>query len=240
MVAAGQGQKANLRSGPWPRLLPPALLHAVPAPQPPPAEALLRRGPSSADRRLVLLHGWGADADDLLDLADLLVNADTSVVALRAPGLHPSGAGRQWYDLQQSGWPELPGALEGLRQRLEALGQEVPLRRTVLLGFSQGAAMALDVASGGAGLPVAGVVGCSGYPHPDWQLCGGDRQSFPVLLTHGQQDPVVPFAASVELSERLRAGGHGVELLGFPGGHTIDMALIPSIRSAITDAWMEA
>nr|WP_228007187.1 esterase [Cyanobium sp. LEGE 06143] len=207
---------------------------------------MLRRGPSSADRRLVLLHGWGADADDLLDLADLLVDSDTSVVALRAPGLHPSGMGRQWYDLQQSGWPELPGALENLRQRLEDLGQEVPLGRTVLLGFSQGAAMALDVSCGGAGLAVAGVVACSGYPHPDWQPGGGDRpggaggHGFPVLLTHGQQDQVVPYAASVELARLLSAGGHGVELLGFPGGHTIDMALIPSIRSAITDAWMEA
>lgn len=211
----------------------------MPAPQPPPAEALLRREPSSADRRLVLLHGWGADADDLLDLADLLVDSDTSVVALRAPGVHPSGMGRQWYDLQQSGWPQLPGALESLRQRLEALGKEVPLRRTVLLGFSQGAAMALDVSSGGAGLAVAAVVACSGYPHPGWQPGDAGGQGFPVLLTHGQQDQVVPYAASVELARLLRAGGHGVELLGFPGGHTIDNALIPSIRSAITDAWME-
>lgn len=188
----------------------------------------------------MLLHGWGADADDLLDLADLLVDSDTSVVALRAPGEHPSGMGRQWYDLQQSGWPELPGALDSLRERLEGLGEELPLGRTVLLGFSQGAAMALDVSCSGAGLAVAGVVACSGYPHPEWQPGGGNRQGFPVLLTHGQQDQVVPYAASVELARLLRAGGHGVELLGFPGGHTINTALIPSIRSAITDAWMEA
>ncbi|MCP9914382.1 esterase, partial [Cyanobium sp. BA20m-14] len=47
----------------------------------------------------MLLHGWGADADDLLDLADLLVGPAVSVVALRAPLGHPSGQGRQWYDL---------------------------------------------------------------------------------------------------------------------------------------------
>ena len=55
----------------------------------------LQLGPENAQQRLVLLHGWGADADDLLDLGELLVNPETSVVALRAPEAHPYGSGRQ-------------------------------------------------------------------------------------------------------------------------------------------------
>jgi len=103
---------------------------------------LIRLGPATARQRLVLLHGWGADADDLLDLGRLLVGPEVSVVALQAPLPHPAGVGRQWYDLQEPGWPQLPAARDDLRRRLQALDAELSLQRTVLLGFSQGAAMA--------------------------------------------------------------------------------------------------
>ena len=166
----------------------------------------LRSGPTEATRRLVLLHGWGADADDLLDLGREVVDASVSIVALRAPWPHPIGMGRQWYDLQQPNWPDLPESRQRLRDRLLALGRSVPLEATALLGFSQGAAMALDVGCGdeGAseGLPLASLVACSGYPHPGWT----PRRPRPaVLLTHGRQDPVVPFAACEALEQIGRA-----------------------------------
>ena len=126
----------------------------------------LQLGPENAQQRLVLLHGWGADADDLLALGELLVNPETSVVALRAPEPHPYGSGRQWYDLQPIDWDALPAARSSLQARLLALAESVPLERTVLLGFSQGAAMALDV---GTALPLACIAACSGYPHQGWQ-----------------------------------------------------------------------
>jgi predicted esterase len=137
---------------------------------------LIRLGPPTARERLVLLHGWGADADDLLELGRLLVGPEVSVVALQAPLPHPAGVGRQWYDLQQPGWPQLPVARSQLRQRLVALDGELSLRQTVLLGFSQGAAMALDVATGAGGLPVAGLIGCSGYPIPTGHPSRGGAQ----------------------------------------------------------------
>lgn len=196
---------------------------------------LIRLGPSQGDQRLVLLHGWGADADDLLDLAELLVGPAVSVVALRAPLPHPGGSGRQWYDLQQPDWPQLPAARTSLRQRLEALAAEVPLEQTVLLGFSQGAAMALDVATAGAGLPLAGLISCSGYPHPDWQP--GQQVNKKVLLTHGEQDPVVPYGASEVLQKQLRRGGMEADLIGFAGGHTIDSSLFPALREYLSDRW---
>jgi phospholipase/carboxylesterase len=202
------------------------------------------RGAAGAEHRLVLLHGWGADADDLCDLGALLVGPKLSVVALRAPLPHPGGAGRQWYDLQQPGWPQLPAARENLRQRLLALDGELPLTRTALLGFSQGAALALDVATGAGGLPLAGVIGCSGYPHPDWRpgpvgAPGGGPQ-LPLLLTHGRQDPVVPYAASEALQQQLRDSGREVELIGFAGGHTIDGSLVPTLRRFLDYCWRRA
>jgi phospholipase/carboxylesterase len=201
-------------------------------------------GPAQAERRLVLLHGWGADADDLLDLGEVLLQdgelrgdatapettaaADgVSVVALRAPEPHPYGTGRQWYDLQPLDWAALPAARAALRGRLEGLAGSVPLQRTVLLGFSQGGAMALDV---GSGLPLAGIVACSGYPHEGWQPAGSLP---PVLLSHGRQDPVVPFAASLELQRLLGQAGARVQLLPFEGGHGIDPQLLPAVATFV-------
>lgn len=191
----------------------------------------LWQGPEQSTQRLVLLHGWGADADDLLELGALLVGPRVSVVSLRAPLAHPAGVGRQWYDLQQSGWPQLPEARSALRSRLLALDTSVGLQQTVVLGFSQGAAMALDVATT---LPVAGVIACSGYPHPNWQT---EELSLPVLLSHGEQDPVVPHGASLELEQRLKAAGAAVELLSFAGGHSIDPDLFAPMRLFLTRCW---
>lgn len=220
-------------------------------------------GPPQADRRLVLLHGWGADADDLLDLGEALLDAEDpapswpaplstpaavasaggvgnttgvgaaqaagagaggiSVVALRAPEPHPYGSGRQWYGLQPIDWSALPAARAALRGRLEQLATSVPLAQTVLLGFSQGGAMAIDV---GSDLPLAGLVACSGYPHEGWQPRGSLP---PVLLSHGRQDPVVPYEASLELQRLLGEAGARVQLLPFEGGHGIDPELLPAL-----------
>jgi len=192
-----------------------------------PSSDHLQLGPSDAQQRLVLLHGWGADADDLLDLGSLLVGPEVSVVALRAPEPHPYGSGRQWYGLQPIDWSQLPAAREGLKRRLEALAESVALTQTVLLGFSQGGAMALDV---GSILPLAGIVACSGYPHEGWQP---STNTAPVLLSHGREDPVVPFAASQEVQRRLEEAGRTAELLAFNGGHTIDTSVLPPISAFV-------
>jgi phospholipase/carboxylesterase len=198
----------------------------------------LQSGPEQAERRLVLLHGWGADADDLLDLGRELVDASVNLVALRAPWPHPAGVGRQWYDLQRPNWPELPESRTRLRERLLELGRSVPLEATALLGFSQGGAMALDVGCGDPagleGLPLACLIACSGYPHPGWTP---RRPAGAVLITHGDQDPVVPFAASEALEQMLRAAGGTVQRLSFPGGHGIDPGLFPAMRAALEAGW---
>ena len=198
--------------------------------QPDPSVDALCLGPERSSRRLILLHGWGADADDLLDLGAALVDAEVSVVALRAPQMHPAGVGRQWYDLQQPQWPGLPAARADLSARIQALGATVPFENTALLGFSQGAAMALDVASE---LPLAALVACSGYPHPGWS----PKPAVPILLTHGEQDPVVPFAASEALEEQVRKAGGTVRRVGFAGGHGIDPSVLELIREFLDAGW---
>jgi phospholipase/carboxylesterase len=58
-----------------------------------------------------------------------------------------------------------------------------------------------------------------------------------VLLSHGRQDPVVPYQASEALREQLQAAGAAVELLGFDGGHAIDPGLFPAIRQFLAHCW---
>ena len=167
--------------------------------------------------RLVLLHGWGATAEDLEPLGRSLaasMNHEMEVMALEAPHLHPQPPGRQWYALFPADWDAVPAAIEALQQRLASItSQGAPMKRTVLLGFSQGGAMALH---SGCSLPLAGVISCSGYPHPDWQA---GEQHPPVLAMHGQQDTIVPLTALNAIAERLQSDRY--QTISFDNGHTI-------------------
>lgn len=67
--------------------------------------------------RLILLHGWGASGADLLPVGEALGQLLQPLVLrpLEAPDPHPAGAGaRQWYDLNQPGWPQRPAAVRAL------------------------------------------------------------------------------------------------------------------------------
>ena len=185
----------------------------------------LHGGDPTAPGRLVLLHGWGADAHDLLDLGEVLMRGMGDVVALGAPEAHPSiPGGRQWYDIDAPGWPGAGAAVDALTARLRALAEERPWKSTAVLGFSQGAAMAMELARA---LPLAGVVACSGYPHQHLAFAAPPP---PLLLIHGDGDAVVPPLASQRLLELAREAGGAVELLRYPAEHTIPTAALGPIR----------
>ncbi len=197
---------------------------------------LVRQTSPGASYRLVLLHGWGADMEDLLPLGEELVNATNipwELISLRAPHEHPTGQGRQWYGLFPPDWQAVPNAVASLKLRLLglALNTEIPIEKTFLLGFSQGAAMAISAATE---LPLAGVVSCSGYPHPEWVP---STTMPPILLTHGLIDEVVPYEAAQELSKLLKAQSGDFVLNSFEGGHTIPLEIIPLISQQIA-SWL--
>ena len=61
----------------------------------------------TAKHRIILIHGWGADANDLLPIGKDIIEIsklDFEVISLRAPGLHPNNVGRQWYGLYPPNW----------------------------------------------------------------------------------------------------------------------------------------
>jgi len=185
----------------------------------------------NATHRLILLHGWGADAQDLIPLGEELserLGFKLDLLALRAPEIQPNSFGRQWYGLFPPQWSEVPNALKALEFRL----QEIPLGRisfsnTFLLGFSQGGAMALAT---GDKFPFAGLIGCSAYPHPDWNP---GVMNLPVFLTHGDNDEVVPLEASQKLLKIFKKTNCDCELYIFNGAHEINQNAISNICSFI-------
>ncbi len=185
-------------------------------------------GTPDSDSRLVLLHGWGADASDLIPIGKELVRIKgqkIEIVALEAPHLHPDGQGRQWYQLFPTDWSNVPLAVMELTAKITSLETvEIPLKRTIVLGFSQGGAMAL---ASGCELPLAGVIACSAYPHQAWEP---NLERPPILLTHGKQDEIVPFEALKILENKLLPGNSFLETREFEGGHEINFSLIEDIK----------
>jgi phospholipase/carboxylesterase len=168
------------------------------------------------DSLVVFLHGYGADGNDLIGLAESLAPhlPDTRFLAPNAPQPCTNNpAGYQWFPI-----PWLDGsspveasiaafaAYDLLARWLDEVAETAPPDRTVLLGFSQGTMMALQV-----GLrrpaPLAGIVGFSGRLLDPGRLAAEITARPPVLLIHGDQDPMVPFASLREAAETLTAAG---------------------------------
>ena len=196
----------------------------------------LRFDDEDAHYRLIILHGWGADVDDLVPLGIELRKAvpkNLELIFLRAPHLHPDGIGRQWYGLFPADWSAVPSAINNLQNRIIALEtNKISLNQTFVLGFSQGAAMALG---SGCEMPLAGIISCSGYSHPDWQI----PLSIPrILLIHGKYDEIVPSKASEMLFSNLNKSDDEVELFLFQGRHEIPQEAIEKIASNLSN-WLE-
>ncbi len=188
----------------------------------------------TATHRIILIHGWGADSDDLLTIGEKIaekINFNFEVISLRAPGLHPSGQGRQWYRLYPHDWAGAETEVNKLLGTFKKFDtDQIALRKTILLGFSQGAAMAIDA---GFKLNFGLIVACSGYPHPGW-IPGGECP--PLILSHGLFDEVVPIDASRIIYEKVKSkSSKFCELLEFDGSHQIDSNLINFISSNISN-----
>ncbi len=187
---------------------------------------------------IVLLHGWGASADDLASLAPLLNLPDCQFLCPDAPFPHYSvPGGKAWYSLETKDYQGLEESRQILTDWLISLETTtgIPLERTILSGFSQGGAMTLDV---GVTLPFAGLVSLSGYLHSEPEPAGDDPP--PVLIAHGRQDTVVPLRAAHQARDVLTALGVPVQYREFNTGHQIIPAEILLMRSFVIEAMSKA
>ena len=188
----------------------------------------------TAKHRIILIHGWGADAEDLLSIgSDIkeISKVDFEVLSLRAPGLHPNNTGRQWYGLYPPDWNEAENEVNELKRSLMKLDTcKIPLKKTILLGFSQGGAMAVDV---GCQLEMGLIVSCSGYPHPKWNP---KKKYPPIIISHGLMDEVVPISASKNIYQKIKSISQNLcEFDEFDGYHQIDPNLLHIINLKIKE-----
>ncbi|MFN9176656.1 MAG: alpha/beta hydrolase [Synechocystis sp.] len=173
----------------------------------------------TADHLAVILHGWGANAQDLYPLGAALNLPNYHYLFVNAPFPHPQiPQGRAWYNLESPNFDGLAESRQALQDYLLTLATrtQIPLANTVLGGFSQGGAMSLDV---GLTLPIAGIFALSGYLH--FQPESSDLSPPPIFMTHGTQDQVVPIAMARQAQEALKSVGATVEYQEFAMGHEI-------------------
>jgi phospholipase/carboxylesterase len=180
---------------------------------------------------VVLLHGVGADGQDLIDLAPMLAEKLPHALFVAPDAPQPCDMapyGRQWFSLQD----RRPAAmLAGARRTaplLDAFLDELLRRhgldesRLALVGFSQGTMMSLLVGPRRA-RPPAAILGFSGALLGAEDLPREARSRPPVMLVHGDADDVVPVDALFLAVAGLQAAGVPVQWIIRPGlPHSID------------------
>jgi phospholipase/carboxylesterase len=200
--------------------------------------------PDDAELPLVIvMHGRGADANDLADLAPMIDDGYRFVFPNAAKVFEPTPGyafGWSWFD----GWPPEKGSFVASRTKLLTLLGELvrryptPSGKIVVTGFSQGGMMALDAgfrAAAPGGLPadqkVAGIVVMSGaiYEADMPDLRAG--RELPVLLIHGTQDDMIPVLAARRTRHILEEHGLAPEYHEFPMGHQVTLESMAVVRA---------
>ncbi|MBZ8182249.1 alpha/beta hydrolase [Oscillatoria salina IIICB1] len=176
----------------------------------------------------VVLHGWGANSQDLASLVPFLDLCDYQFVFPNATFPHDLvPEGRQWYNLEDRNFTGLSESRAVLTDWLQSLASStgIPLSKTVLAGFSQGGAMTLDV---GMSLPLAAMCSFSGYLHSPLQKPVTPR---PILIVHGRQDQVVPLSAAHQIRAQLTELDVTLDYREFDMGHEIRPEVLTLIHS---------
>ena len=188
-----------------------------------------------AKAAVVMLHGRGADASDMLRLAEVLAQPNLTYLA-------PEAAGRSWYPYSflapiVRNEPFLSSALHMLDRLLDGVSSEgLELDRVVLLGFSQGACLGLEYAARHArrygclvGLS-GGLIGPEGTPR-DY---AGQFADTSVFLGCSDTDPHIPLDRVHETARVLRSLGAAVTEQIYPGmGHGINDDEIKQVRTLL-------
>ncbi|MGB0498043.1 MAG: alpha/beta hydrolase [Rubricella sp.] len=176
---------------------------------------------------VILLHGYGADGADLIGLADPLSRylPHSMFLAPNAPERCANNPfGFQWFPI-----PWMDGSSEEqmtqsflqsvdiLNTYLDEVAEEsgIAPEDTILMGFSQGTMMSLHVAPRRA-RPVAGIVGFSGRLLAP-EAIGEVQVKPPILLVHGDADPVVPYESMEDAAKVLSGAGFSVATHTSPG-----------------------
>ena len=189
----------------------------------------------SAKRAMILTHGRGADAQDILSMASLLPVKEFALLA-------PEAAGNTWYPYSflspvDANEPFLTSALQLLSQtvsEIEAAG--IPKENIYFLGFSQGACLTLEFVTrhaaryGGVIAFTGGLIGET----IDTSNYGGDFGGMPVFIGTSDPDPHVPVSRVHDTTKILTSMHAQVTEKVYPMmGHTITMEEIEAAKQVV-------
>ena len=190
-----------------------------------------------AQGALFLLHGRGADENDLFPLFDML-DPERRLIGISPRGplsLPPGGA--HWYQVVQVGYPDpmtFHPTYETLQKWFDAVLSELGIGtdRVVVGGFSQGCVMSHSLALGKGRPRPAGLIGLSGFiPTLDgFELDLEGLEGWPAAIGHGIYDPVIGVQWGRDARERLEGAGADVTYRESPMDHTIDPAFMDELR----------
>lgn len=191
---------------------------------------------------VVLLHGFGASADDLIALARDLARPRTRYIVPAGPVELPNG-GRAWWPMR--GHPtytaeqvlvapseKVAAARSAVQGLLRTIAERFVPEATLLVGFSQGAMLALDVALMPRVL-VARVAVLSGALLGDaaTRVALPRRRAPSVFVSHGRQDPILRFEGAQHLVDVLHEAHVPVTFRPFDGGHEIPQDAVPDLKA---------
>jgi phospholipase/carboxylesterase len=176
---------------------------------------------------LILLHGRGADEEDLLGLSEYLDDR-LFIVSPRAPFSFAMGGGHTWYDLVEIGNPDDAMFTESFDKLVTFVrdvreGYALDPAKIFFLGFSMGSVMAVSLALTHPEL-ASGVLANSGYlaEHSGLEYRWNEIRGKPFFIAHGLYDPVIPYSYGRRVKEMLETHGAGVTYREYDMGHQIN------------------
>lgn len=209
------------------------------------AQLTHRERPAAGDPEgaLVLLHGRGADENDLFPLLDMLDPERRLLgVTPRGPLSLPPG-GAHWYQVMQVGYPD-PSTFFPTYERLTGwfdsfLGEHgISHDKVVLGGFSQGAVMSYALGLGKGRARPAALLPFSGFiPTVEgFEIDLSDVKGYPVAIGHGAYDPIIEVGWGRKAKERLEEAAAAVSYRESPMPHSIDPGWVEELRGFVTSA----
>jgi phospholipase/carboxylesterase len=200
-------------------------------------------GADSVHPTILALHGRGSNEHDLVGLAPYLPK---EFLWISPRGPHTLGNNSyEWYRVKMIGTPD-PEQVSSALQRIDRFVDEIlttyPIdpRKLFLLGFSQGSVLAMCYI---LGYPdrVAGVVAQSGYlptgyisSGVDFRIREADVKDKPLIMTHGEQDPMIPVDWARTSRDFLQKLGIYLSYYEFNSGHNTSIESL-----AVINAWLE-
>jgi phospholipase/carboxylesterase len=183
---------------------------------------------------MILLHGRGASAEDIMTVGAELIQPGFAYLA-------PQAASNAWYPNPftaplETNEPYLSSALEVVETVLARVEETIPAERVILLGFSQGACLTLEFAARHA-RRYGGVVGLSGGligPDGTPRDYAGVFAGTPAFFGCSDVDPHIRKDRVVEAGEVFERMGAQVTVRLYPGmGHTVSQDEIDSVREIV-------